>query len=288
MSAEEQAPNSPKMEEYLQAWGTSIGRVLQEVAGAPHTWQELSPEATRALLASLKDKSIALQFEATQHLSGNQGFILSKKDAVRLAQLLLSEPEDGSSVVSDDHRDAIAELFRQFAGAAASALKELAGGEVSFKWVGLDPFPGQPALQSGIQWDSPGLTPLTLIAELDSTLVTALNPISPPVAQPLELPAPTPPPAPLVPSRDPKLELLMDVELDVTLRFGERQMVLRDILDLSAGSVVELNQYVQDPVELLVGKKVIARGEVVVVDGNYGLRVMEIISPMERIESLRA
>jgi flagellar motor switch protein FliN/FliY len=52
--------------------------------------------------------------------------------------------------------------------------------------------------------------------------------------------------------------------------------------------VVELNQYVQDPVELLVGKKVIARGEVVVVDGNYGLRVMEIISPMERIESLRA
>jgi flagellar motor switch protein FliN/FliY len=51
---------------------------------------------------------------------------------------------------------------------------------------------------------------------------------------------------------------------------------------------VELNQYVQDPVELLVGKKVIARGEVVVVDGSYGLRVTEIISPMERIESLRA
>jgi len=87
--------------------------------------------------------------------------------------------------------------------------------------------------------------------------------------------------------RDPKLDLLMDVELEVTLRFGERQMALRDILDLSAGSVVELNQNVQDPVELLVGRKVIARGEVVVVDGNYGLRVSQIISPMERIESLR-
>ena len=80
----------------------------------------------------------------------------------------------------------------------------------------------------------------------------------------------------------------MDVELDVTLRFGERQMALHDILDLSAGSVVELNQYVQDPVELLVGRKVIARGEVVVVDGSYALRVMQIVSPMERIESLRA
>jgi flagellar motor switch protein FliN len=79
----------------------------------------------------------------------------------------------------------------------------------------------------------------------------------------------------------------MDVELDITLRFGERQMTLRDILDLSAGSVVELNQYVQDPVELLVGKKTVARGEVVVVDGNYGLRVTEILSTAERIESLR-
>jgi flagellar motor switch protein FliN/FliY len=79
----------------------------------------------------------------------------------------------------------------------------------------------------------------------------------------------------------------MDVELDVTLRFGERQMPLHEILDLNAGSVVELDQNVQDPVELLVGGKVIAHGEVVIVDGSYGLRVAEIVSPMERLESLR-
>ena len=286
MSTEKQAPQNPKLQEYLQAWGASIGRVLKEVAGAPHTWQELSPEATRALLASLKENSIGIQFEATQSLSGNQGFVLSKKDAVRLAQLLLAEPEDGSSVMSDDHRDALSELFRQFAGATASALKGLVGGEVSFKWAGLDQFPGKPTVQAGIQWNSPGLIPLPLIFDLSSSLVTALSP-TPPGPSAFELPTPTQPPAPLVQTRDPKLELLMDVELDVTLRFGERQMPLRDILDLSAGSVVELNQYVQDPVELLVGKKVIARGEVVVVDGSYGLRVMQIVSPMERIESLR-
>jgi flagellar motor switch protein FliN len=286
MSTETQGTPSSKMQAYLHAWGSSIGRVLQEVAGAPHTWQELSPQAAKDMLASLKDNSVSIQFEAAQHLSGNQGFILSKKDAVRLAQLLLAEPEDGSSVLSDDHRDAIGELFRQFAGAAASSLKSLAGGEVNFKWLGLDPFPGQPAAQAGLQWTSPGLTPLTLVAELGSELVAVLNP-APPAARALELPAPTPPAGTLAKARDPKLELLMDVELDVTLRFGERQMVLHDILDLSAGSVVELNQYVQDPVELMVGKKVIARGEVVVVDGSYGLRVTEIVSPMERIESLR-
>jgi flagellar motor switch protein FliN/FliY len=283
MSTEKQSPRSPKLQAYLQAWGTSICRILQEVAGAPHTFQELPPESLPELLTSLKESSISIQFEATQHLTGNQGFILSKKDAVRLAQLLLAEPEDGSSVMTDDHRDGISELFRQFGGAAASAIKSVAGGEVSFKWVGLDQAPGASALQTVLQWTSPGLTTLTLIAELTSTLVTALNPD--PAA--LELPAPTPPPDAVAKTRDPKLELLMEVDLDVTLRFGERQMALHDILDLSAGSVVELNQYVQDPVELLVGKKVIARGEVVVVDGSYALRVMEIISPMERIESLR-
>jgi len=287
MSTENPAPHGAKLQEYLQAWGASVSRVLQEVAGAPHTWEELSSEATRALLGSLAGNSLALQFEATQHLSGHHGFLVSQKDAVRLAQLLLAEPEDGSSAVSDDHRDALGELFRQFAGAAASALKGLAGGEVSFKWSGLAPFSGQPAVRAGMQWSSPGLPPLAVITELGSDLAAALSPAPPPAAPALELPGPTPAPAPLARTRDAKLELLMDVELDVTLRFGERQMPLHDVLDLSAGSVVELTQYVRDPVELLVGNKVIARGEVVVVDGNYGLRVTQIISPMERIESLR-
>jgi flagellar motor switch protein FliN/FliY len=284
MSTDKPLLQSPKLHEYLQVWGTSIGRILQEVASAPHTWHELSPGDSQAHLASLKDNSVSIQFEASQHLSGNQGFTLATKDAVRLSQLLLAEAEDGSEAMSDDHRDAIGELFRQFAGATASSLKGLAGGEVSFKWVGLHPFPEVPGLQTGLQWTSPGLPPLTIVADLSSSLLAALNPAAP---QPLDLPPPSPPPAPLAKTRDPKLELLMDVELDVTLRFGERQMALHDILDLSAGSVVELNQYVQDPVELLVGRKVIARGEVVVVDGSYALRVMQIISPIERIESLR-
>jgi flagellar motor switch protein FliN len=87
--------------------------------------------------------------------------------------------------------------------------------------------------------------------------------------------------------RNSNIDLLMDVELEVTLRFGERQLLLKDLLELVPGAVVELDQQVQDPVELLVGRKVIARGEVVVVDGNYGLRVTEIASPLERIESLK-
>jgi len=232
----------------------------------------------------VKREGIHLRFEAAQSLSGEQGFVLSKGDGVRLAQLLLAEPQDASTAMSDDHKDAVGELFRQFAGAAAMALKGLAGGEVSFKWAGMEPLQGEPGARIGVQVGSANSTPFIMLIEVSSALVTALNPAPQPSAPALVLPAPTESPAR---ARDAKLELLMDVELDVTLRFGERQLLLRDILDLNAGSVVELDQNVQDPVDLLVGGKVVARGEVVVVDGNYGLRVMEIVSPMERIESLR-
>ena len=163
-----QPPRGPKLQAYVEAWGASIGGVIQQVAGAAHTWQELSPKTPRELLASLKENGVSIQFDASQHLAGNQGFVLSAKDAVRLSQLLLSEPENGSATMGDDHRDAIGELFRQFAGAAASSLKSLAGGEVSFKWVGLDPFPEPLARKPAFSGPARAYTPLTLVAELGS------------------------------------------------------------------------------------------------------------------------
>jgi flagellar motor switch protein FliN/FliY len=83
-----------------------------------------------------------------------------------------------------------------------------------------------------------------------------------------------------------KLGLLMDVPLDVTLRFGARQMVLKEILELMPGGVIELDRNVQDPVELMVAGQVVATGEVVIVDGNYGLRVDRISSPRQRLSGL--
>jgi flagellar motor switch protein FliN/FliY len=76
------------------------------------------------------------------------------------------------------------------------------------------------------------------------------------------------------------LRLVMDVELNVSLRFGQRRMPLSDLLELSSGSIVELDRTVDEPVELYLDGKLIARGEAVVVDGNYGLRVTEIPQPL--------
>ncbi len=82
------------------------------------------------------------------------------------------------------------------------------------------------------------------------------------------------------------LELLLEVELDLSVSFGETVLPLQDVLKLASGSIVELNRSAADPVDLLVNNSVIARGEVVVVNGNYGVRVTEIVSRKERIRSI--
>jgi flagellar motor switch protein FliN/FliY len=83
------------------------------------------------------------------------------------------------------------------------------------------------------------------------------------------------------------LELLQDIELDATLQFGAREMPLREVLALGPGDVVELDRHVSEPVDLVVGDRIVARGEVVVVSGNFGLRVTQVAEPQLRLESIR-
>jgi flagellar motor switch protein FliN len=85
----------------------------------------------------------------------------------------------------------------------------------------------------------------------------------------------------------PGLELLLDVELEATLRFGCRELPLGQILDLGPGDVVQLDRHVNDPADLVVGDKIVARGEVVLVNGNFGLRVTEVSTPRKRLETIR-
>lgn len=83
-----------------------------------------------------------------------------------------------------------------------------------------------------------------------------------------------------------KIQRLMDVEMDVVVRFGEKNVQLRDVVRYGIGTLIELDRTVDDPVELLVNGFPLARGEVVVVDGYYGVRITEIGTPEERSESL--
>jgi flagellar motor switch protein FliN/FliY len=86
-------------------------------------------------------------------------------------------------------------------------------------------------------------------------------------------------------NRPKNIERLLDVELDVIVRFGVTNLPLSYLVRMGAGSMVELNRSVDEPVDLLVNGRLMARGEVVVIDGYYGVRITEIISPNERAAS---
>ena len=83
------------------------------------------------------------------------------------------------------------------------------------------------------------------------------------------------------------MEFLLDISLEVTVELGRTKMLINDMLKLGQGSVIELTKLAGESLEILANQKPIARGEVVVVNEKYGVRLTEVISPMERIERLR-
>jgi flagellar motor switch protein FliN/FliY len=221
--------------------------------------------------------------------------------ALSLAQILVSEQLNAAVPFDNDRRDAFEELLRQVLGQVATSLKQAAGSEVEVKPSGSEVPSWTGASRLGIRITGEKLQAIRLTLLVSPELAKSLQPRpepKEPPAQKTEAPA-APPPAPKTeeppPPQSPpeasggrssNLELLLDVRLDATIRFGQKRMLLREILELHPGTAVALDRQVQDPVELLVGGRVVAQGEVVIIDGNYGLRITEIVTPQQRIESL--
>ncbi len=90
----------------------------------------------------------------------------------------------------------------------------------------------------------------------------------------------------LSPEQAQNINLLLDVPMQLTVELGRTRMLIKDILGLGEGSIIELDKLAGEPVDILVNNKLIAKGEVVVIDENFGVRVTDIISPMERINNM--
>jgi flagellar motor switch protein FliN len=88
-------------------------------------------------------------------------------------------------------------------------------------------------------------------------------------------------------TRPRNLDLILDIPLKVTVELGRTKMIVNDLLALGQGSVIELNKLAGEPMEVLVNDKLVARGEAVVVNEKFGVRLTDIISPMERIQQLK-
>lgn len=86
---------------------------------------------------------------------------------------------------------------------------------------------------------------------------------------------------------DPKLELLYDLQLPVSIELGRTNMLIRDILRLGRGSVVEFDKLVSEPVDVLINGKKVAEGEVVVIDKHFGIRITTLVDPSERLRGMK-
>jgi len=117
---------------------------------------------------------------------------------------------------------------------------------------------------------------------IDSTLESALN-----GEDVVQESAPMSAPAGLSNEEMKNIELIKDVKLPIRVRVGSKKMLLKDVLSMDIGSVIELDQLANDPLDILVGDKIIAQGEVVIIDGNFGVQISKIGSKRERLETLR-
>lgn len=290
MTSENLNQPEPAISAVPTAFVESLRHVLEQIVAAPFTATPAPPDP------ALADSGEWVRFRAAQRITGEFAFAVSRPDALRLAQILMAGPLEESVEFAGEHRDALTELCRQFAGDAATRLKAQCGGEVDLQFVDAVRPEWAPATPAGCILQGEKTPPTTIYVAISADLAAALaGALQPAAAIPAPLsssPLPEPPAAaqplaePPAPPVDKNIELLLDVELEVALRFGQRQLMLKEILELQNGAVVELEQQIQEPVELLVGGKVIAHGEVVIVDGNYGLRVTQILNPQQRLAAL--
>jgi len=268
---------------FLAVWKDAFTKVLTQLGAAS---VEIDDNAAPLEQAKPGDaESLFAIFGGSGCLMGALQWSVPKTVAVQCAQLLMSEPLDPSVPFSDTHADGFLEFLRQVAGEAALAWKETKGAvaELVFQTEAKENVPSQASVTIGVKTDKCAelCLRLDLNPEMEQSLAFDQNTELQSVTEPEEATVPSPR-VPL-PSN---LDLLLDVQLDATIRFGEREMLLQDVFGLMPGAVVELDQLVNEPAELLVAGRLVARGEVVVVEGNFGLRVTEVASAAQRAVAL--
>ena len=183
----------------------------------------------------------------------------------------------------EDVRSTYLEIVNQCLSGVASALSTRARKEISCV-EGSEKPPS--ASQGGAAYSfeiTLGDQPHSLLAVFALALAELGEGAKPPAAQPDAGDRARPPAAAATSS---SIDRLLDVELPVSVSFGRAQLMLKDVIKLTTGSIVELNRALTEPVEVIVNNCVIARGEVVVIEGNYGIRIKQVISRQERLRTL--
>jgi len=274
--------------QFIESWRQGFAQALSE-AGLKAVKVEFVDAKTCADRApKAGEKSYRLSLNGSGSVRGTLKFITTETEALQLSLLLLPAGQTGAAQFGDKERDLATELIcRAVAKFTAlwgrdKAKLELAPANAASA--------GPESICGGLRIGAENVGPVTLLLAPSAEFVQFIR--EPGAAAPAgakEMPKG----ASTMPANQPtetnsNLGLLFNVQLEATIRFGGRQLLLRDILSLSPGSVVELDRQVSEPAELLVAGRLVARGEVVVVDGNFALRVTELTNANQRTELVQA
>ncbi|HNY30440.1 MAG TPA: flagellar motor switch protein FliN [Fibrobacteria bacterium] len=269
------------------------------------------------LPGSVAPTPISVRFVLTEGGQGEIALLMQPEAASILADLMMMG--DGTAAWSDEHQDALQELGNQLAGAFSTSQSERWHKRLVYRSAVEEGAPGAGSACYPVELDVQGFPihqiTLTVSHELMETLseldgIRSSQSEFPNVDEfqeglsahaPSEAISLPPPPqasrtaaAPASPggtswidSRDPAVQRLLDVPIEVTIELGQTELSIRRILEIGPGSIIELDRMAGEPVDLVVNDKIIARGEVVVIEENFGIRITHLVTPEERARPIR-
>jgi len=271
----------------VEVWKTAFTKVLGTMGAANTTVADVDGVALQPV-GETQEGILSVKFSGGGCLKGEMLWTCEKTVAMQCAQLLMSEELNPAAEFSAAHTDGYLEFIRQVAGEAAVVWNQERGEPTEIVYQAETGAKFETHTAVAFRLSSDKFKVLTFRVDMDGGLTESLT-AKPEAAQSEPVAAPSDAAAAEVGgggSLPSNLDLILDVQLEATIRFGEREMLLQDVFGLMPGSVVELNQLVTEPAELLVAGRLVAKGEVVVVDGNFGLRVTEVVSRSQRAAML--
>ncbi len=281
------------MNEFIKLLSDEVIATIEGLTGfAP----EVSPagEKRGSEASDIKTPLAIATIDISGDFNAKMSLSLAPTLATAIGELMMGEEEiSGKVEMDDDDIDATKETVSNILGSFSTALggqKELPN--LSFNVTNLEFFDSSKSADFSDMEDlfiySMKLQNINdqMIFAFDEKVTNALNPQQAQEA-PASAPAQGKEEVSISSDEMKNIPLIMDVKLPIRVRIGSKKMLLKDVLNMDIGSVVELNQLANDPLEILVGDKSIALGEVVIVDGNFGVQITEIGTKKERLEQLR-
>ncbi len=274
----------------------TIGTIEALIGSAPTL--ELKEEQNLSIISNIIPPIVLVKLGISGDIKATAMVALPPNLSASLSDMMLGEEPSDREDVSDDDLDATKEIVSNIFGAISNSLsgqKEMPALSFSVENIEFKNDDSEFSLEEYskmyVYKFSMGSLNSMLMFIIDEKLQNAL--FAPPSkemppSQAMSYNDNTPSNVNLSSNEMNNISLIMDVKLPVRVRIGKKRMLLKDVLNMDIGSVIELNQLANDPLEILVDNHVIALGEVVIVDGNFGVQVTSIGTKRERLNQLKA